>query len=137
MISVVSVISMIPAVSAIGCVNLLIILLLLRGPLATGLKKPSPGLGSLNAYTSGCKKIGHHFGLLHGDLLNSLDTIHPITKSIDNLNVLDVRDSLPGIAKIFHVVLKTLIMLLLDGLQGFSCRWTLVCTLEVLDEHGT
>jgi hypothetical protein len=116
MISVVSVISMIPAVSVIGCVNLLIILLLLRRPLVTGLKKPSPGLGSLNAYTSDCKKIGHHFGLLHGDLLNSLDIIHPITKSIDNLNVLDVRDSLPGIAKIFHVVLKTLIMLLLDGL---------------------
>jgi hypothetical protein len=32
---------------------------------------------------------------------------------------------------------QTLIMLLLDGLQGFGGRWTLVCALEVADEHGT
>jgi hypothetical protein len=28
-------------------------------------------------------------------------------------------------------------MLLLDGLQGLSNIWTLICILEVPDEHGT
>jgi hypothetical protein len=37
----------------------------------------------------------------------------------------------------FHIVLEPLIKLLLDGLQSLSSRWTLVCALEVLDEHGT
>jgi hypothetical protein len=37
----------------------------------------------------------------------------------------------------FHIVPEALIMLLLDGLQSLSSRWTLVCTLEVPDEYGT
>jgi hypothetical protein len=58
-------------------------------------------------------------------------------EGIDDLDVLDVWDSIPGIAEMLHVVLKTLIMLLPDGLRGLCCRWSLVCALEVPDEHGT
>jgi hypothetical protein len=58
-------------------------------------------------------------------------------EGIDDLDVLDVRDNIPGIAEMLHVVPKTLIMLLPDGLQGLCCRWSLVCALEVPDEHGT
>jgi hypothetical protein len=57
-------------------------------------------------------------------------------EGIDDLNVLDVQDDIPSVAEIFHIVPKALIMLLLDGLQSLSSRWTLVCTLEVPDEHG-
>jgi hypothetical protein len=58
-------------------------------------------------------------------------------EGIDDLNVLDVRDSVPGITKMFHIIPKVFIMLLLDSLQGLRCGRTLVCALEVLDEHGT
>jgi hypothetical protein len=47
------------------------------------------------------------------------------------------KDSILGIAETFHVISKAFIMLLLDGLQGFSYGWMLVCALEVADEHGT
>jgi hypothetical protein len=43
-------------------------------------------------------------------------------KGIDDLDVLDIRDSVPGIAEMFYVVPKAFIMLLPDGLQGFSYR---------------
>jgi hypothetical protein len=68
---------------------------------------------------------------------HSFDIINPIAEGIDDLDVLDIRDSVPGIAETFHVVLKTLIMLLADGLQGLCCRWTLVRALEVPNEYGT
>jgi hypothetical protein len=58
-------------------------------------------------------------------------------EGIDNLDVLDIRDSVPGIAEMFHVVLETLIMLLPIGLQGLCSRWTLISALEVPNEHGT
>jgi hypothetical protein len=130
----------VPAISVvyvIGCVDLSIVLLLLRGHLALGFKEPSPSLRGLNAYVNDCKQIGHCLGLLHCDLLNSLDVTHPIMKDIDDFDVLDVRDNIPGIAETFHVISEASIMLLLDGLQGFSYRWTLVHTLKVSDEHGT
>jgi hypothetical protein len=95
------------------------------------------GLRGLNAYIGNCEQISHYFGFLHGDLLNSFDIAHPVVKGIDNLDVLDVWDGVPGIAKTFYIVPKALIMLLLDGLQGFRCRWTLVRTLKVPDKHGT
>jgi hypothetical protein len=57
-------------------------------------------------------------------------------ESIDDLDVLDVRDNVPGIAEAFHVVPETFIMLLSDGLQSHCCRWTLVHALKVSDEHG-
>jgi hypothetical protein len=35
------------------------------------------------------------------------------------------------------IIAETLIMLLLDGLEGLGSRQTLIGSLEVLDEHGT
>jgi hypothetical protein len=58
-------------------------------------------------------------------------------KGVDDLDFLDVRDSVPDITEMFHVVLEILIMLMLDSLQGLSSRWMLARALEVLDEHGT
>jgi hypothetical protein len=43
------------AISLVSCVDFPIILLLLRGPLAVGVKMSSPGLGRLNAYVSNCE----------------------------------------------------------------------------------
>jgi hypothetical protein len=123
-------------ISTISCGDLTIVLLLLRRPLATWFKESCPGLRGLNAYVSNRKQIGHCSGLLHGDLLHSLDVTDPITEGIDDLDVLDVLDSIPGVAKMFHMVSEALIMLLHDGLQGLSSRWTLVCTLKGTDEHG-
>jgi hypothetical protein len=86
------------------------------------LKKSSPGLRSLNAYVSSCKQIGHHLGLLHGDLLHSLDVTDSVTESIDDLNVLNIQDGISGVVEMFHIVPEALIMLLLDGLQSLSNR---------------
>jgi hypothetical protein len=58
-------------------------------------------------------------------------------QDIDDLDDLDVWDSVPGVAETFHVVSKALNILLLDGLQGFSCTWTLVRILKVPNEHDT
>jgi hypothetical protein len=80
---------------------------------------------------------GHLLGLLHGDLLHSLDVGDPVTEGIDDLDVLDVQDNISGVAEIFHVVLKTFTMLLSDGPQGLCCRRTLIYALEVPNEHGT
>jgi hypothetical protein len=81
-----------------------------------GLKKSSSGLESLNAYVSDYEQIDHHPRFLHGYLLHSLDITDPVTEGTDDLIVLDVQDSIPSIAETFHVVLKALIRLLLDGL---------------------
>jgi hypothetical protein len=58
-------------------------------------------------------------------------------ESIDDFDILDVRDSVLDIAKMFHVILEAFIMLLLDGLQSFYSRWMLIYTMEVADEHDT
>jgi hypothetical protein len=58
-------------------------------------------------------------------------------EGVDDLDDLDVRDSIPDIAEMFHVVPKALIMLLSNSLESLNSRWTLVYALEVLDEHGT
>jgi hypothetical protein len=68
---------------------------------------------------------------------STLYIANPVTEGVDDLNVLDVRDIIPSAKEAFHVVPEALIRLLLDTLQGLYCRWTLVCTLEVPDEHGT
>jgi hypothetical protein len=138
-------ISAIFTISLISDVDLPIFFLF-REPLAAGLKKSNPGLGSLYAYICNCEQISMAMPLcihlqlradLHGDLLHSLDITDPVAESIDDLNVLDVRDSIPSIAEVLYVVLETLIVLLLDNLQGLSGRRTLVLALEVTDEHGT
>jgi hypothetical protein len=109
-------ISAILTISLVSCVDFPIVMFLLRGPLAVGSKKSSLGLRSLNAYASNYKQTGHRFGLFHGDLLHNLDVTGSVTEDIDDLDVLDIRGSIPSIAEIFHVVPKALIMLLLDGL---------------------
>jgi hypothetical protein len=102
-----------------------------------GLKELSPGLGCLDACVHNYEQIGHHLGFLHDDFLHGLDVADSIAEGIYDLDVLDVQDYVPGIAKMFYVVLEALIMLLSDGLEGISSRWTLVYALEVLDEHST
>jgi hypothetical protein len=126
-VSTVSTVSAILAISPVSRVDFPVVLLFLRGSLATRLKKSSPSFGSLDACVSYREQIGHHLGLLHGDLLHGLD----------DLDVLKVRDNVPGVAEMFHIVLEALIMLLSDGLESISSRWTLICVLEVPDEHDT
>jgi hypothetical protein len=58
-------------------------------------------------------------------------------KGIDDLDVLDIRDSIPGIVEMFHIVPEAFIILLPDGLQGFSYRWMLIRTLKIPNKHGT
>jgi hypothetical protein len=48
-----------------------------------------------------------------------------------------VRDAIFGIAKMLDIIMETLIILLLDGLEGLNGRWTLIGALEVPDKHGT
>jgi hypothetical protein len=136
-VSVVTPVSTILAISSVSHVDFPVILLLLRGPLVTRLKKSSPGFESLNIYVSDCEQISHHFGLLHDDILYSLDVTDFIVKDVDDLDILNIQDSVPSTAEIFHVVPKALIMLLLDGLQSLSNIWMLVRVLEVPDEHDT
>jgi hypothetical protein len=77
------------------------------------------------------------FGLLYDNLLDNLDITDPIMKGIYDLNVLNVRDSVPDIAETFHIIPKALIVVMLDGFHGFSGGWILVRALEVPDEHYT
>jgi hypothetical protein len=42
-----------------------------------------------------------------------------------------------GIAEMLDIIVETLIVLLLDGLDGLNSRRTLIGALEVPDEHGT
>jgi hypothetical protein len=55
-------------------------------------------------------------GLLHGDLHRSFDIADLVVEGIDNLGILDLRDSIPNIAETFHVVPKTFILLVPNGL---------------------
>jgi hypothetical protein len=130
-------VSMILAISWVSRVDFPVILLLLCRPLDMRLKKSSQGFRSLNAYVSDYEQIGHYFGFLHGYLLHSLEVPDSVVEGIDDLYVLNIRDSVPGIAEMFHVVPKALNMLLLDGLQSLCSKWMLVRALEVPDEHDT
>jgi hypothetical protein len=131
------VVSTVSVISSVSRIDISVVQLLLHGPLATGLKKSSPDFGSLNAYVSNCEQINHCSGLLHGDLLHSLDIANSIVEGIDDLDVLDIWDVIPDVVEMFHIVSEALIMLLLDGLQSLCSRWMLIRALEVLDEHAT
>jgi hypothetical protein len=48
-----------------------------------------------------------------------------------------VRDDISGIAETLDIIVETLIMLLLDSLEGLDSRRTLIGALEVSDEYGT
>jgi hypothetical protein len=106
-------------------------------PLATRLQKSSTGFRSLYAYIGDREQISHYFGLLHGYLFHSFDIADAITEGVNDLDVLDVRDVVSGIAEMLDVIAETLIMLLLDGLVGLSSRRTLIGALEVPNEYGT
>jgi hypothetical protein len=136
-VSTVLVVFMILAISPVSRVDFPVILFLLCGPLAMRLKKSNPGFRILNARVSDYEQIGHHFGFIHGDLLHSLDVVDSVAEDVDDLDVLDIQYSVPDVVEIFHVVPEALIMLLSDGLQSLSSRWTLIRALKVLDEHGT
>jgi hypothetical protein len=58
-------------------------------------------------------------------------------EGVDDLDVLDVRGDISDIPKTLGIIVETLIMLLLDGLEGLDSRWMLICALEVPDEYGT
>jgi hypothetical protein len=101
------------------------------------LQKSSPGFGSFYAYIGNHEQIDHRFGLLHCYLLYSFEIADAIMEGVNNLDVLDVQDVVSGIAKMFDIITETLVMLLLNGLEGLSGRWMLIGALKVLDEHGT
>jgi hypothetical protein len=100
------------------------------------LKKSSLGFRSLDACVSDREQIGHRLGLFHYDLLHSLNVADSIAEGVDDLNVLDIRDSVPSIVEMFHIVPKALIMLLSDGLESLSSRWPLIRALKVSDKYG-
>jgi hypothetical protein len=97
----------------------------------------SPGFESLYAYIGDREQVSHHFGLLHGYLFHHFNIGDAITEGVNDLDVLDVWDVISGIAEMLDIVTETLIMLLLDGLEGLDSRWTLIGALEVPDEHDT
>jgi hypothetical protein len=101
------------------------------------LQKSSSGFGSFYAYIGNRDQIDHHFGLLHCNLFHSFEIADAITEGVNNLDVLDVWDAVSDIAEMLDIITETLIVLLLDGLEGLGGRWTLIGALEVLDEHGT
>jgi hypothetical protein len=105
-------------------------------PIASRLQKSSPGFISFYAFGN-CEQIGHRFGLLHRYLFHSFEIADALTEDINNLDVLDVRDVISGIAEMLDIIMETLIVLLLDGLEGLGGRWMLIGSLEVPDEHGT
>jgi hypothetical protein len=86
----------------------------------------SPGFKSFYAYIGNREQIGHRFGLLHYYLFHGFEIADAISEGINNLDVLDIWDAVSGIAEMLDIIAKTLIVLLLDGLEGLSGRWTLI-----------
>jgi hypothetical protein len=101
---VVSVVSTTIVISSVSHIDFPVVLLLLCGPLATRFKTSSPCFGSLDACVHDCEQIGHRLRLLHGDLLERLDIADSITEGVDDLDILNIWDSVPGVAEIFHIV---------------------------------
>jgi hypothetical protein len=106
-------------------------------PLDTRLQKSSSGFGSLYAYIGDREQINHNFRLLHGYLFHHFDIADAIMEDINDLDIVDVRDIVSSIAEMLDIIVETLIMLLLDGLEGLGSRRTLIGALEVPNEHGT
>jgi hypothetical protein len=101
------------------------------------LQKLSLGFGSFYAYIGNGEQIGYRFRLLYRYLLHDFEIIDAILEGVNNFDVLDVRDAISGIVETLDIITYTLIVLLLDGLEGLGGRWTLIGALEVPDEHGT
>jgi hypothetical protein len=66
-----------------------------------GLKESSPGLGCFDACIRDNEQISHHLGFLHSNLLHGLDVANSVMEGIDDLDVLDVQDSIPALQKCF------------------------------------
>jgi hypothetical protein len=49
---------------------------------------------------------------------------------------MDVWDVVSGITEMLDIITETLIVLLLDGLEGLGGRWMLIGALKVPDEYG-
>jgi hypothetical protein len=101
------------------------------------LEKLSLGFGSFYANIGNREQTGHRFGLHHRYLFHGFEIADAISDGVNDLDVLDVRDAVSGIAEMFGIITETLVMLLLDGLEGLNGRWTLIGVLEVPDEYGT
>jgi hypothetical protein len=106
-------------------------------PLASRLEKSSPGFRSFYAYIGNRERISHRFGLLHRYIFHDFEITDAISEGINNLDVLDVRDVISDIVETLDIITETLVVLLLDGLEGLDSRWMLIGALEVPDEHGT
>jgi hypothetical protein len=89
LLAMIPMISAVLVISPIGHVDLLIVLLLLSGPLAMGLKELSPGLRCLDACVRDYEQIGHRLGFLHYDL-HGFDVTEFVVKGVDDLDVLNV-----------------------------------------------
>jgi hypothetical protein len=119
-VSTVSTVSVILAISPVNCVDFPVVLLLLHGPLSMRLKKSSPCFRSFDACINDREQIGHRLGIFYGDLLHGLDVTDSVVKCVDDLDVLNIRDSVLNIVEMFHIVSEALIMLLPDGLESLS-----------------
>jgi hypothetical protein len=105
--------------------------------MAPRLKKSSPSFGAFYAYIGNREQVGHRFELLHRYLFHAFEIADAISEGVNNLDVLDVWDVVSGIAEMLDIITETHVVLLLDGLEGLSGRWTLIGALEVPDEYGT
>jgi hypothetical protein len=90
------------------------------------LEKSSPGFGSFYAYIGNHEQIDHRFRLLHRYLFYDFEIADSISEGNNNLDVLDVRDVVSGIAKTLDIITETLVVLLLDGLERLGGRWMLI-----------
>jgi hypothetical protein len=99
-------------------------------------KESSSCLRGIDALIGYGEEIGHRFGLLHGDLLHRLEICDAVAEGVDVIDVLDVRDGIPGVAETLDEVAETFIRLLLDGFQRLHSGWPLVCPLEVSNEQS-
>jgi hypothetical protein len=66
----------------------------------------------MSVTANGSTTVLGFFMVISSTVLMSLTPL----EGIDDLDVLDIRDGVPRIAEMFHVVSEALIMLLLDGL---------------------
>jgi hypothetical protein len=60
--------------------------------------QPTEGFRCFYAYIGNHEQIGHRFGLLRRYLFHGFEIADAISEGVNNLNVLDVRDVVSGIA---------------------------------------
>jgi hypothetical protein len=89
------------------------------------LQKSSPGFRRLDAYIGNHEQISHRFGLLHGYVFHSFDIVDAITKGVNDLDVLDVRGVVSGIAEMLDIIVRL-----------SSCFCLMVLRVSTVDEHS-